>query len=162
MKKETPAFHLYAAARGNAEAAKMIQLSPFYPSKATQVHLPLSNGIALSMELHLKAWLSHHGVPEAVFSAPKIRHDLQGLFELAVSNGLAGLHPQTPDLAETLGPFYKGHEYRYMHAGITMPTLNYPLVFAVLDALDARVRNAIDAEAQAAKALEREAAAANS
>jgi hypothetical protein len=52
---------------------------------------------------------------------------------------LAGLHPQTSEMADTIGPFYKGHEYRYLPEGVTMPTLNYPLVFAVLDVLDAQV-----------------------
>lgn len=160
MKKDIPAFYLYAAARGNAEAAKMIQLSPFYPDKATQVHLPLCNQIALSVELYLKAWLSHHGVSGAIYSAPQVRHDLERLYELAISNGLTGVHTNTVALVKTLGPYYKKHEYRYMPPDIRMPTLNYPAVFDVLDGLDTRVERAIDAKGLAAKAQEQEAATA--
>jgi hypothetical protein len=153
MANPVSAYNLYATGRGYGEAAKMIFLSSHYETKKVQVKLPLDLLIALSLELHLKAYLRHNGWTEPQLKNPTVRHNLEALYSAAENIGLTSVHPKLAELVTILAPHHKRHETRYMPDETSYPLLDMPLTFCVLDALEHRTGIDVGAVAIAAAFL---------
>ncbi|WP_243970294.1 hypothetical protein [Methylobacterium sp. J-026] len=79
-----------------------------------------------AVELALKAYLLSQGVPdgwnEGELKHPAVRHDLVRLHDLAVAHGFVANGPHFDGIVDWLGPFHRGHAFRYRQTGwATLP-----------------------------------------
>ncbi len=151
MPAKTSPYHLFASGLGYFEAAKMILISPHYPTKQVQIRLPLSALLAFAAEFMLKAWLMEHDFSEKEVSVVQLRHDLERLLTIASYWGLAGLHPSTHASILELAGHHKKHEFRYLPADSTFSALNFSQAVDVLAQLEVLVRRAVHADVIAAE-----------
>lgn len=74
-----------------------------------------------AVELALKAYLLSQGVPdgwgEGELKHPAVRHDLVRLHDLALAHGFVANGPHFDGVVEWLGPFHRGHAFRYRQTG---------------------------------------------
>lgn len=145
------ATDFYVPAKGYAESAKIIKLSPLTSGREGMTFLPLHMLVGFSVELHLKAWLTDVGFNEETLRRKPYGHNLNELYGAAKANGLPPI-----DRLDALVPYLHGPHadftYRYFRQDITYESMELGSLFGILDALDTVVDSKIGASASIGKA----------
>lgn len=136
----------YIPAKGFIETTKIVASSPLVEGREGLVFLASQTLIGFSLELYLKAWLSHCGVSEEALMRRPYGHNLQRLYDDCVASGLPTIGRLDELVRLTRGP-HSDYTYRYFRSDLEYTTMGLMGAFAVLSELDTLVDREIGASA---------------
>jgi len=141
------AITMYATGRGFGQSSFLMMTSPLRFSVAddTSFFLGFHMLFGFATELYLKAFLQTVGFTEAQLRTPKLRHDLEALWQEANSSSFP--NPNVYPLVNYLKDGHKKYEYRYMSKNTTYTALPLNVLFEWLSLLDDAVETATGARA---------------
>ncbi len=128
----------YVPAKGYAEAAKMIVLSPLRNGRSEMTYLPIHMLLGFSVELYLKSWLSKEGLDENTLRRKPYGHDLKRLYSEAKSNGFPFISALESLIHQLHGP-HNDFTYRYFRLDLSFNNTDLRCAFDVIDRLDTEV-----------------------
>jgi hypothetical protein len=126
--KEYVAIGYIVDARSYLDAARLIEsVEEHQPALSSPIYFLLCHAI----ELVLKAYILASGGTEAKLRQQKIRHNLDGLRNLAVSLGYSP-SKKIDAVIDLLAPHHANHSFRYRNPGYK----SYPLIDEAIKSLE--------------------------
>ncbi|WP_342147993.1 hypothetical protein [Methylorubrum sp. SB2] len=136
----------YVPAKGYAEAAKIIVLSPLRESRVEMTYLPIHMLLGFSVELYLKSWLCREGIHEDILRKKPYGHDLGNLYKEATSRNLKNISGLDHLVQQLHGP-HTDFTYRYFRSDLIFDNTDFRSAFEITDRLDVEVDTHIGASA---------------
>lgn len=136
----------YVPAKGYAESAKIIVLSPLREGRVEMTYLPIHMLLGFSVELYLKAWLCQSGIHEDALRRRPYGHDLAALYAEATAHQLPAVPGLDPLVQQLHGP-HTDYTYRYFRSDLSFDNTNFSVAFSTSDQLDFEVDRFVGASA---------------
>jgi hypothetical protein len=148
------ALAYYITAKGYGQSAYILIANPVRFMMPNDYHIVLSFHMLLgfAVELELKAALSHSGHSQKALRAPKVRHDLWALWNMAKDDGFECL--EALPLIEVLAENHKNYAFRYFSLDARYVTMEPKGTFECLHSVDKAVDQLIGASESHAKDIQ--------
>ncbi|MCO6423862.1 hypothetical protein JT737_19335 [Sinorhizobium meliloti] len=150
QERSTSADSYFRSADGHRKAAQILYPHVQQQSDgASSVFLAFYNVLGFAIELYLKAFLANRGFDSDMLSKRQYGHQLEVLYDEAVSSGLYELpgYPQVHPSAlarvvEIIGSRFESYAYRYINDldDVYSYIETMEIIWVVLDDLHQRVR----------------------